>query len=168
MVKSSGYRNPLLGLILDIKKSNLKKAWRFEVTFAGNLPPRTYLSPNVWHSDPGWGSEVFNRPIDRLEFFLPIGGSILLSGMVAYCFFVEASKGLSGKSKTRIEAFWICGRPPSSNTVEMWRIAKGKAVRQQKRFGAEWGGSPVSGWKAGIIGGDPISTLITSEARHGG
>ena len=104
---------------------------------------------------------MFSRPIEELRFYLPTGHVIVLSGMAEYCFFVEASQALSKQptARARIEAFWICGRYPETDTVESWRIGNGRVVRERKRFGAEWGGTPISGWKRGAIGSKPVSVI---------
>lgn len=136
-------------------------AWRLRATFAGKLPPKQYLTPDIRHTNPGWGDEIFNRQIESLEFFLPTGHRIVLSGMEAYNFFVEASDSLSGKrGAARMEAFWICGKIPEQGIVEMWRIGQGQVIRQQRPWGKEWGGSATRGWKLGAIGSQPISTIV--------
>ena len=142
-------------------------AWRLRATFAGKLPPRSYMTPDVRRTNPGWDSEVFNRKIEQIEFFLPTGHKIILSGMEAYNFFIEATQAMSGKGGARIEAFWLCGKLPNSSRltphpspVEMWRIGQGKVIRQQKPWGREWGGAPTRGWKLGQIGALPVSTIL--------
>jgi hypothetical protein len=139
-------------------------AWRFRLTFAGNLPPHTYLSPDIRRRDPGWASAEIKNAIEKMEFYLPSGHKILMSGMAAYCFFVEASQALSGRGKTRIEAFWFCGRLPQTKIVEMWRVGSGKVIRQRKPFGSEWGGTAIAGWKPGSVGSAPFSVLMHPEA----
>ena len=145
-------------------------SWRLRATFAGNLPPRTYTTPDVRHTNPGWDSEVFNRQIEQLEFFLPTGHKIILSGMEAYNFFIEATQVFSRGSRqgARLEAFWLCGKLPNPNPspltphsspIEMWRIGQGKVVRQRKPWGQEWGGTPTRGWKLGQVGPTPVSTI---------
>ncbi len=135
-------------------------SWRILATFADRIGPRTYLSPDIRRSDPGWGSEIFNRQISSVEFFLPTGHRVLLAGMEAYNFFVEASESLSGRGSARIEAFWLCGKLPGQPVVEMWRIGNGKVTRQRKPWGKEWGGGPTRGWKAGGGHGNPVSHVI--------
>jgi len=152
--------------------------WRIRATFAGNLPPRQYLTPDIRHNNPGWDSEVFNRQIEQIELFLPTGHKVLLSGMEAYNFFIEATQQFSRRSQARIEAFWLCGllpsrRPPIANSpspiacpcpspgvVDMWRIGAGKVVRQTKPFGREWGGTAIRGWKLGLVGSAPVSCIV--------
>ncbi len=92
---------------------------------------------------------------------MPTGHVIVLSGMSEYCFFVEASQALSkvSKARARIEAFWICGRYPEIDTVDSWRIGNGQVIRDRNRFGAEWGGTPISGWKCGAVGSKPVSVI---------
>ena len=149
--------------------------WRLRATFAGKLPPRLYVTPDVRFSNPGWDSEVFNRQIESLEFFLPTGHKIILSGMEAYNFFVEATQTFTRGSRhgARLEAIWLCGKLPAphpspftlhSSPVEMWRIGQGKVIRQRKPWGQEWGGTPTRGWKLGLVGSEPVSTIIAGEA----
>ena len=140
----------------------LSLAWRLRATFAGKLPPKQYLTSDIRRTNPGWGDEVFNRRIELLEFFLPTGHRIVLTGMEAYNFFVEASQGLGG-IVVRIEAFWLCGKLSRQDLVEMWRIGQGKVVRQQRTWGQEWGGTPTRGWKPGLIGGPPVSTIVNGH-----
>lgn len=140
-----------------IPKKNL--AWRIRASFAGSLPPHEYVTPDIRHNDPGWGNEVFNRQIECLEFFLPTGHRLILSGMDAYNFFVEAAQGMSSAS-ARIEAFWFAGKLPGQNLVEMWRIGNGQVVRTQAPWGKEWGGGPTSGWKLGSSGKHPVSMIL--------
>lgn len=158
-------------------------AWRLRPTFADKLPPRSYMTPDVRRANPGWDSEVFNRKIEQIEFFLPTGHKIILSGMEAYNFFIEATQAMSGRGGARIEAFWLCGLlpvrgealgvksdqespsfpsrlTPHPSPVEMWRIGQGKVIRQQKPWGREWGGAPTRGWKLGQIGALPVSTIL--------
>jgi len=153
--------------------------WRLRVTFAGNLPPRHYLTPDVRFTNPGWDSEEFNRQIEQLEFFLPTGHKIVLAGMEAYNFFIEATQALSGKGGARIEAFWLCGKLPSptmheaartkheerstKNEIEMWRIGYGQVVRMRKPWGREWGGTATRGWKLGLVGAAPFSMIVRAE-----
>lgn len=140
----------------------LSLAWRLRATFAGKLPPKQYLMPDIRHTNPGWGDEVFNRQIECLEFFLPTGHRVLLSGMEAYNFFVEASQGIGGTA-ARIEAFWLCGKLPGQDLVEMWRIGQGKVIRQQRPWGKEWGGTATRGWKIGAIGATPVSSVLNGH-----
>jgi hypothetical protein len=147
-------------------------AWRLRATFAGNLPPRSFITPDVRRTNPGWDSEVFNRQIEQLEFFLPTGHKILMSGMEAYNFFVEATQAFSRRGGARIEAFWLCGKLPSPATsdirhptsdIDMWRIGQGKVIRQRKPRGREWGGTPTRGWKLGLVGSEPVSCIARTE-----
>lgn len=147
--------------LLTFHSSRLTRlAWRLRATFAGKLPPRHYLTPDIRHTNPGWDSEVFNRKIERIEFFLPTGHKIILSGMEAYNFFVEATQAFSRHGGARIEAFWLCGKLPAASEVEMWRIGQGKVIRQRKAWGQEWGGGPTRGWKLGMVGSSPVSQII--------
>ena len=132
-------------------------AWRIRVTFAGKLHPKEYISPDVRHNDPGWARELFNRPIERLEFFLPTGHRIVMSGMEQYNFFVEAVQSTGSRGGAEIKAFWLCGKLPGEDLVEMWRIGDGRVVRNHKPYGHEWGGSPTRGWKSGICGNTVVS-----------
>jgi hypothetical protein len=140
-------------------------AWRLRATFAGKLPPREYVTPDLRHANPGWGDEIFNRRIESLELFLPTGHRIVMSGMEAYNFFVEATQDMSRRSGAQIEAFWLCGKLPVEQPaqVEMWRIGQGKIIRLRKPWGQEWGGTATRGWKPGSVGNAPLSTLITQN-----
>lgn len=136
-------------------------AWRIRARFAGGLPPREYITPDIRRHNPGWGDEVFNRQIESLEFYLPTGHRIFLAGMEQFNFFVEASQSLSGK--TDIAAFWLCGKLPSINQVEMWRIGNGQVVRSREPWGQEWGGGPTRGWKPGSLQVHTISTILAID-----
>jgi hypothetical protein len=139
-------------------------AWRIRARFTGGIGAREYLSPDVRQADPGWSSETFNRQIESLEFFLPTGHRIMLSGMEAYNFFAEATQSMSRKGLAnggaRLEAIWLCGKFPGTPVVEMWRIGQGQVTRQRKPWGREWGGAATRGWKFGIIGDVAHSLLI--------
>ena len=138
--------------------SNLQMAWRIKVTFSGNLPPKNYITPDIRHDDPGWASEIFSRPIEMLEFFLPTGHRIILSGMEKYNFFIEVLQSKKTRGRAQINAFWFCGKLPGKDLVEMWRIGDGKVIRDRKPWGCEWGGGPTRGWKPGIPG-SPLSMI---------
>lgn len=135
-------------------------AWRIRATFAGNLPPKEYLTPNIWQKNPGWGDKVFNRVIESLEFFLPTGHRIVMAGMEQYNFFVEAVQSKRTMGGAEIRAFCLCGKLPGRNLVEMWRVGDGKAIRGQRPWGREWGGGPTSGWKQGFLGGKILSQIL--------
>ncbi len=134
----------------------MDKAWRYLVQFADGS---RHLSRDVRIFDPGWNGQAFQRPVESLQFFLPGGHSILLSGMSEYNLFVEASQNLRG-GQSRLEAIWLCGRVPGSDAVEMWCIGQGKIVRQSARYGQEWGGGPTRGWKAGVPGNSVRSEIV--------
>lgn len=138
-------------------------AWKIRAVFAGKLPPKEYLSPDIRRKNPGWGDEIFNRQIELLEFFLPTGHTLHLSGMEAYNFFVEVTQSMSKKGKARIEAFWFCGKFPGEPIVDMWRIGQGRVLRERKPWGQEWGGTATSGWKLGIVGGPVRSRLFRTD-----
>lgn len=139
--------------------SKRKLAWRIRAIFEGKLPPKEYLTPNVWMENPRWGDEIFNRVIESLEFYLPTGHVIYMSGMEQYNFFVEAAQSKKTKGKAEILAFWLCGKLPGMNLVEMWRVGNGRVVRDRKPFGREWGGHATRGWKQGRPGRAFISRL---------
>jgi hypothetical protein len=143
---------------MDILIPHHDLAWRLQAFFAGGLPPYSYLSPDIRRADPGWGGELFNRQIESLELHLPTGHKIVLGGMEQYNFFVEAIQG-PGCLSPKIKAFWLAGKPPESNIVELWRISGGKVVRTRKIWGREWCGGPTSGWRSGSIGSPPVSRL---------
>jgi hypothetical protein len=128
-----------------------KLAWRIRATFAGKLPPKEYITPDIRSNNPGWGDEIFNRVIEKLEFFIPTGHRLVMSGMEKYNFFVEAVQTM-GKKQVDIAAFYFCGKLPHENMVEMWRVGDCKIVKVRKPWGQEWGGGPTSGWKQGICG----------------
>ncbi|SPD72558.1 conserved hypothetical protein [uncultured Desulfobacterium sp.] len=135
-------------------------AWRIRAVFDGKLPPREYLTPDIRRKNPGWGDEIFNRTIEKMEFFLPTGHRIVLAGMEQYNFFVEAAQSTQSRSGTQILAFWLCGKLPGEDIVEMWRVGNGKKViRDQKPWRSEWGGGPTRGWKKGLPG-RPVSTIV--------
>lgn len=136
-------------------------AWRMRAVFAGKLPPKKYLTPDVRRKNSGWGDEVFNRTIESLEFFLPTGHRIILAGMEKYNFFVEAVQSTRTRGAAEIKAFWLLGKPPGQELVEMWRIGDGKVLRDRKPFGREWGGGPTRGWKDGAVGGRVLSLILT-------
>lgn len=144
--------------VVQIPKHSM--AWRIRVQLSGSLPPREYITSDIRHSNPGWCDEIFNRKIESLEFFLPTGHRLLLSGMEAYNFFVEASQSLSRSASTRIDAFWFCGKLPVHDLVEMWRIGDGKVIRNRMPWGREWGGGPTSGWKLGSLDVHTVSRIV--------
>ena len=134
-----------------MKKVN--NAWKIRLTFAGNLPPKEYITADIRSNNPGWGNEEFgNRIIERFEFLIPTGHVLIMEGMQKYNFFVEAVQSTRTKGAAQIKAFWFCGLLPMSNTVEMWRIEDGRIDRSQGTFGQEWGGGPTRGWKRGVPG----------------
>lgn len=134
-------------------------AWRIRAVFAGKLPPKEYVTPDIRRSDPGWGDEVFNRQIEFIEFFLPTGHKLILSGFEKYNFFVEATQSMSGGG-AKIKAFWFCGKLPAKDTVEVWRIGDGKVIRDREPWGREWGGTATRGWKLGLVGNNFVSKIV--------
>jgi hypothetical protein len=138
-----------------------KLAWRIKVTFAGKLPPKEYITPDIRNNDPGWGSELFNRAIEKLEFYIPTGHKLVLSGMEQYNFFVEAVRDFGGwkSGKIQIYAFWFCGKLQETNIVEMYRVGDGEIVIDRKPWGHEYNNGPTSGWKVGEIG-KPFTGII--------
>lgn len=144
-------------MISIIPKNQL--AWRIRAVFSGNLPPKEFLTPDVRRNNPGWGDEVFNRMIERLEFFLPTGHRIVLAGMEQYNFFVEAVQSTRSRNGAEIKAFWLCGKLPKKEIVEMWRIGDGKVIRDRKPWGQEWFCGPTRGWKPGVCGAAVISSI---------
>jgi hypothetical protein len=134
-------------------------AWRIRARFAGNLPPKVYITPDVRSHNPGWGDAVFYRVIEQLEFHLPTGHRICLAGMEQYNFFVEAVQSTRIKGGAKIKAFWFLGKHPGRDIVEMWRVGDGKVIRDRGIFGREWGGGPTRGWKKGVCGIKIISEI---------
>ncbi len=124
------------------------KPWTLKATFTARTGPREYISPDV-RINPGWGDEVFNRPIERLEFALPTGHVIRMAGYEQYNFFAECSEPL-GRGPARTEAFYLAGK--TGKSVDLWRIGNGTVIRDRKPWGAEWGGGATSGWKPGKPG----------------
>lgn len=125
----------------------MPRPWQMRVSHADGPP---YVTPDVRLGNPGWSDRPLWRPIASLELFLPTGHRLVLSGFEAYNFFAEASRPLSG-GPARLEAVWLCGRRGAS--VETWRVADGRIVRDVQPFGREWGGGPTRGWQAGLPGG---------------
>jgi hypothetical protein len=136
-----------------------KMAWKIKVKFGGKDLVKEYTSPDIRYKNPGWGDEIFNKPIESLEFYLPTGHRIVLSGMERYNFFVEAIQNMGG-GKVDIKAFWFLGKYPNQNIVDAWRVEEGKVVRSKVPFGREWGGGPTSGWKQGVVGKQPIAACV--------
>jgi len=135
-----------------------KMSWKIRVTFAGKLNPKTYITPDIRRHNPGWADEIFNRTIESMEFFLPTGHKLVMSGMEQYNFFVEASQSIKGTGRVKIKAFWFCGKLPGKDIVEMWRVGDGKVTRDRKPWEREWGGGPTRGWKRGVPG-NPVSMI---------
>lgn len=138
----------------------LSLSWRMRAMFSGKLPPLEYLTPDIRWQNPGWGDEIFNRQISSLQLYLPTGHRLLLSGMQAYNFFVEACDAIRGRKFVGIKAFWLCGRIPYRDMVDMWRIGDGKVFRQSKAWGQEWGGTATRGWKIGDLNADYFSGIV--------
>jgi hypothetical protein len=144
-------------MIPVVKKHGM--AWRIRATFAGTLPPKDYVTPDIRRHDPGWASELFNRPIEMLELFLPTGQRLVLAGMEQYNFFVEAVQSTRTRGRAQIQAFWFCGKLPGKDIVEMWRVGNGKIIRDRRAWGKEWGGGSTRGWKRGTEG-SVISAIL--------
>ena len=137
-------------------------SWRLRATFAGNLPPRRYLTPDVRFTNPGWDSEDFNRRIEQLEFFLPTGHKIVLAGMEAYNFFIEATQRFSRKGGARIEAFWLCGKIPSPATSEIRHPTSRCGASETVR----WSISASRGGKNGAAPLPGAGSRVWSERRQ--
>ena len=134
--------------MIIISKHDL--AWRLRAVFYGNLPPKEYLTSDIRHKNPGWGDEIFNRIIERLEMYLPTGHRVVLAGMEQYNFFVEAMQSIRSRKGAVIRAFWLCGKLPGKDVVELWRVGDGRVTRSCMPWGREWGGGPTRGWKPGV------------------
>ena len=130
------------------------RPWRLKARFAG-FGPREYITGDV-RINPGWGDEIFNRPIEQVEFSLPTGHVIRMAGYEQYNFFAECSQRMGGPA--RIEAFYLAGK--TGNTVDIWRIGGGVVVRDRRPWGAEWGGGPTRGWKPGTGYGRAAARII--------
>jgi hypothetical protein len=135
-------------------------AWRIRVRFADNRAPREYVTADIRRENPGWDSEAFNRQIESLEVFLPTGHAIVMAGMEAYNFFVEATQDMGGKGGAKIEAFWFCGKIPKVPVTELWSVRQGRVVHDRKPYGQEWGGTATRGWKLGKVGARVTSRII--------
>lgn len=144
-------------MIYLLNKSKL--AWRIRATFAGKLPPKEYITPDIRSNNPGWGDEIFNRVIEKLEFFIPTGHELIMSGFEQYNFFIEALQ-VFGKAPELIQAIWFCGKTPKSDDVIIWIIRDKKMLQFKERWGHEYNGGPTSGWKIGVR-----SIPIISEIR---
>lgn len=126
-----------------------KLAWRIRATFAGKLPPREHITPDIRCNNPGWGDESFNRIIEKLDFFIPTGHRLVLEGMEKYNFFIEAMQTI-GKLEIDINAFYFCGKRPGEDMVDMFKIKNNTVLHEQKKYGAEWNNTPIAGWKPGV------------------
>jgi len=124
----------------------MPKPWQMRISHDAGPP---YVTPDVRLPDPGWQDRPTWRPITSLELYLPTGHRLVLAGFEAYNFFAEASQPLAGGS-ARLEALWFCGRRGAS--VDTWRVARGRIVREVKPCGQEWGGGATRGWQAGLAG----------------
>lgn len=135
-----------------------KLAWRIRATFAGKLPPKEYITPDIRSNNPGWGDEVFNRTIEKLEFFIPTGHRLIMSGMEKYNFFIEAVQSF-GSNALVIDAMWFCGKLPKRDVVDLWIIRNGKMVHLRELWGREYNGGPTRGWKLGKMDYQYMSQL---------
>ena len=142
---------------MDAMQASL--VYRMRVRFEGSLPVREYVSSDVRNEAPGWGDELFNRGIESIEFFLPAGHKLLLSGMEKYAFFVECTHSI-GQDRPKIEGLWFCGKLPGQSVSDLWRITQGRITHVRHPFGKEWGGAPIRGWKLGIVGDQPFSGIV--------
>lgn len=132
-------------------------AWRLRANMSGPAAP--FVSPDVRAGNPGWGDEDrFRYPIESLEFGLPTGHRIVMSGYGAYNFFVEVRQSLGGGGTPRLSAVYLAGR--NGNVVDMWRIGNGRVVRTRRPWGEEWGGGPTRGWRQGNRSGRRPQTGI--------
>ena len=140
-----------------------QRAWRIRAVFAGKLPPREYLTPDIRRNNPGWGDEVFNRVIESLEFYLPTGHRLVMGGMEQYNFFIEAVQSTRNRNGAEIRAFWFLGKLPGKSIVEMWRVGDGRVIRDRRTWGQEWGGGPTRGWKPGLMGTEILSAIVSGK-----
>ncbi len=124
------------------------KPWTLKIRFARKTGPKEYVTGDV-RVNPGWGDEMFSRPIERIDFKLPTGHIIHLAGYEQYNFFAECSEPV-GRGPARVEAFYLAGK--NGTVVDIWRIGGGTVTRGRKPWGREWGGGPTRGWKPGKIG----------------
>lgn len=138
----------------------LQNAWSFKATFEGDLPPRYYQSPNVLLANPGWSDEVFRRSLEQLEFYLPTGHRIVMTGFEQYNFFLEVAQDLGRGGRGQIEAVYLCGKLPDQPVVYRWRIGGGRCVQDKVRWGMEGLGQPSRGWKSGVPGNKVDSLVV--------
>lgn len=132
-------------------------AWCLRANMSG--PGASFVSPDVRAGNPGWGDEdKFRHPLESLEFALPTGHRIVMSGYRAYNFFIEVRQSLGGRGKPRLEAIYLAGE--FGGQVDMWKIQHGRIWRAQKPWGREYGGGATRGWRDGAPVGKPQTRII--------
>lgn len=149
--------------------SKNERAWRIQVSFSGSLPPKKYMTPDIRHNNPGWDSELFNRKIESMEFFIPTGHRLIMAGMEHYNFFIEAVQTFGGKKKkktrnrTQIKSFWFCGKIPGTNVVDIWKlkVKEEELIHYREYWQHEYNGGPTRGWKRGVPG--KIQSIIYEQ-----
>jgi hypothetical protein len=126
-------------------------ALKYTLTFDDGV---IYTSPDIREKDPGWASENGAKlvGIRELKLVLPGKKALILKGFEAYNFFVEASQGLGGQGRARIEAFCFCGRWQGHVVVYRIDSKKGEVVKRLSRDGQEYFGSATRGWRMGLVG----------------
>jgi hypothetical protein len=119
---------------------------------------------DVRSGKPGW-SDFNPSGISRIEF--PFVGKmsggiitksrLIISNMVSYNFFVEASKNILSGSTT-IKNMWFLGKTPEGKVVGFTIGEKVKPINTL--FGLEYNGFASVGWKQGISKGTPTATIV--------
>ncbi len=128
-----------------------KLSWKIKATFEGKMFPREYITPDIRSNNPGWMDEVFNRVIEKIEFFIPTGHRLVMKGFEKYNFFIEALQ-VFGTEAASTQAIWFCGKLPKKDVVDLWVIRDGKMLHYEEAWRHEYLGAPTSGWKMGVSG----------------
>lgn len=138
--------------------------WRIRVTFATDLTPREWISPDIRTERPGWGDQVFPFLIQAVAIELDDKQRLVLAGMERYNFFAE---GLSviGSGRVIPQAFHLLGKLPRQDTISKWTFFPGaQPCHEYKPWGQEYHGTPTSGWKPGAMAAVVTSRLFSSAA----
>ena len=126
-------------------------------------------------SESKWG-EIPNLPIKSIEYSLTPFLTYLFSGFESYCHVVErvqgVNKGLSliskviimGRTKNRVYQIMM----DSTGSVFQLVVKDGQEYSPSSKiidgkFGGWDNGRPLSGWKVGIVGGEPKLEKIKTQ-----
>lgn len=140
--------------------------WRIIVQFDAKTGAREWVSGDVRYERPGWGEQVFLHPISRVLFPLPNGKVLMLSGYEAYNFNAEGVQ-LIGSDRLLPQAIHFYGKHPYSDAVSRWTLTRNAIEGSTVPYGKEYFGTPISGWKHGVVGGRVISQLVEiSDVSH--